>query len=341
MNEIEIEVKGRVQGVNFRFLINRFANKQGLRGYAMNREDGSVFIVAQGEKKELEKLILFVQTNPGFSKVEGLNYSWKKPTINYNEFRVVKDNGYILDKAKSLVNLGKFITGRNRHIPQHICIIPDGNRRWAKEKGLASSLGHYKAGNYSNLVELFSEAKREGVKYISLWGFSTENWKREDREVKAVFDVIESQIKKFTKDAHKDKIRFRQIGRKDRLPKSLRKEMDKLEEETKNYSSFNVQLCLDYGGRDEIVRAVNNILKKGVKKIDEKTFEGYLDTKGIPDPDLIIRTSGEYRTSGLMPYQGAYAELYFSEKYFPDFDAKELRKAIEEFGRRQRRFGGG
>jgi len=130
------------------------------------------------------------------------------------------------------------------------------------------------------------------------------------------------------------------LGRKDRLPRKLVKALRKLEEETHDYSDFNVQLCLDYGGRDEIIRAVNKMLKSGVKKVDEKMFSDNLDSAGIPDPDLIIRTSGEKRLSGLLPFQSVYAELYFSDSYFPDFDALELRKAVKSFGNRVRRFGG-
>ena len=342
MAEIEIEINGRVQGVNFRNMCKNFCDKYGMIGYIMNKENGGVFINAQAEREDLERLLLWIQNNPGFIMVESLSYRWKKPSISYKEFSIVKERSYLIDKARSVVNLGKFFVGKKNknRIPEHICIIPDGNRRWAKEKGMSGSLGHYKAGDYDNLEGLFSEARRLGVGYISLWGFSTENWKRDKKEVGAIFDLILKGIEKFRKDAKKNKIRFLHFGRKDRLPGRLRNELKELEEETKNYNDFTVVLCLDYGGRDEIVRAVNRIIKKGVKKVDEKEFEQNLDSKGIPDPDMIIRTSGEYRTSGLMPYQGTYAELYFTDVYFPDFDEKELRKAIEEYSRRQRRFGG-
>ena len=341
IEELEVELKGRVQGVNFRWMTKRFADKLGLKGYVMNKEDGSVFLTVQGKREDINKIILWVQKNPGFSKVWGLSYNWKKPTIDYNEFTIVKDKSFVVDKAKSMVNLGRFFAGKYiEKIPIHVAIIPDGNRRWAKEKGLFSSLGHYKAGNYDNLELLFKEAKDMGVMYMSLWGFSTENWKRDKKEISAIFNLILKGVDKFRRDGEKNKIRFRHIGRKDRIPERLRIELAKLEKETAKYDKFNVQLCLDYGGRDEIIRAVNKMIRSGVKKIDEKIFADYLDTKGIPDPDLVIRTSREYRTSGLMPYQARYAELYFSNVYFPDFDAKELRKAINEYSKRQRRFGG-
>jgi len=271
-----------------------------------------------------------------------LSFKWKEPSINYNEFSVVQEGSFIEDKAKSLMNLGKTMIWGSKQgkMPVHIAIIPDGNRRWAKEKGMIGSMGHYKAGSYGNLRELFEEAKNYGVKYMSIWGFSTENWSRDKQEVKAIFNLILKSVDEFRKDAEKNRVRFVHFGRKNRLPKELADALNDLEEQTKNYDEFNVQLFLDYGGRDEILRAVNRMLKEGVKKIDEKVFAEHLDTRGVPDPDLIIRTSGEKRISGLMPWQSVYAEYYFTNTHFPDFDAKELRKAIEEFGKRERRFGG-
>lgn len=225
------------------------------------------------------------------------------------------------------------------NIPVHVAIIPDGNRRWAKSKGLAASEGHRRAGGYEHMKSLFDEARRLGVKYLSFWGFSTENWKRDKKEIDAIFELLSKMIGEWRKDAAENGIRFRHIGRKDRLPKELVSELEKLEQETKNFDKININLCLDYGGRDEIARAINKMINNGVKKVDEKIISEYLDTTGVPDVDLIIRTSGEKRTSGLMPFQGAYAELYFAEEHFPDFGAAELKAAIEDFSNRKRNFG--
>lgn len=227
----------------------------------------------------------------------------------------------------------------NKKIPVHIAIIPDGNRRWAVKKGLKSIEG-YKVVKYEHLESLVLEAKKLGVKYMSLWIFSAENWKRPKSEITFLFGHFLRNVDDLLKGALKNKIRIRHIGRKDRLPIKLGEELERLEKETKNFNDFNVQLCMDYGGRDEIIRAVNKMLKSGTKKADEKIFFSYLDSAGIPDPDLIIRTSGEKRTSGFMPFQSVYAELYFSRVYFPDFDVNELRKAIDSFSDRNRRFGG-
>ena len=151
--------------------------------------------------------------------------------------------------------------------------------------------------------------------------------------------MIIENIRKFRKDEERRKIKFRHVGRKDRLPKELVIEIEALEKETKDNKGLNVQFFLDYGGRDEIARAAKKIADEKIKKIDENSFSKYLDTYGIPDPDLIIRTGGEQRLSGMMPFQGVYAELYFIDKYFPDFGPEELREAVEEFSNRQRRFG--
>ncbi|MEK6854993.1 MAG: polyprenyl diphosphate synthase [Nanoarchaeota archaeon] len=222
----------------------------------------------------------------------------------------------------------------------HVAIIPDGNRRWAKLKGMITKEGYSKSGSYENLKKLFDEARKMGVKYFSIWGFSTENWKRDKGEIDYVMNLIFRGLKKFREEVSKEEIRFRHVGKKDRLPKEIVNEIEKLEKESAHYKDFTVQLCLDYGGRDEIIRAVNKIIKDGKRKVDEKSFASYLDTPEVPDPDLIIRTGEERRLSGFMPYQGAYAELYFSEKHFPDFGPKELREAVNEFSRRARRFGG-
>lgn len=227
----------------------------------------------------------------------------------------------------------------NQKIPLHVALIPDGNRRWAKQKGLKPFFGHRKSAEAEKIKNLVSEARNLGVKYLSLWGFSTDNWKRNAEEKEEIFKVILKTIRDLREEAHKEKIRFRHIGRKDRLPQELIEEIEALERETKDYSGFNLQLFLDYGGRDEIVRAINNIIKRGVESVNENLFLGYLDTKEIPEPELIIRTGGEKRLSGFMLYQGAYSELYYSDVYFPDFDAKELRKAVEDFKGRKRTFG--
>ncbi len=339
--ELEVHVFGRVQGVNFRSTLKSIADDLHLPGEAQNLLDGSVRIVVQGEHAGLEQFITLLRANPGFAKIEGISYRFVPLRKEYLDFVIVREGGYLADRISGVVRLGKqIVTAGKTKFPTHIVIIPDGNRRWARAKGKEPSFGHYSAGSYEHLMSLFDEAKAYGVKYVSIWGFSTENWNRNAGEIKAIFDLIFSSVDRFRADAHKNKICFRHIGRKDRLPQGLVDALTRLEDETRSYTEFHIQLCLDYGGRDELVRSVNKMLNAGLSTVDESNFSDYLDTTGIPDPDLIIRTSGEKRTSGFMPYQSVYAELFFSEKYFPDFEARDLRFALDEFSGRIRRFGG-
>ena len=340
MNEIKIEIFGRVQGVRFRQFVKDTADSLQLKGYVMNRFDGSVLVIAQGTKEKLEQLIAIVQKGSLLAKVEGVSYYWRKKTKKFNDFEIVVDNGFIADQKLSLLNLGKKLLHLDNRYPQHVSIIPDGNRRWAKSKGFDEIEGHKKAGAYENMKALLAEAKNLNIRYLTFWGFSTENWKRSKKEVESLFSIMNGLLEKIGEDLVAQKIRFRHLGRKDRLPRKLVEVIEDLEERTKSFSDFNLQICLDYGGRDEIVRALNKVLKAGVSEIAEDDLVNYLDSAGIPDPDLIIRTSGEYRMSGFMPFQSAYSEFYFTDVHFPDFGPQQLREAVEEFAQRKRRFGG-
>ena len=223
-------------------------------------------------------------------------------------------------------------------IPLHVSIIPDGNRRWAVSNGLTKVSGYSKV-DYEHLESLLLEAKKLGVKYISLWIFSTENWKRPKIEIDFLFNHFLKNVDKFLNGALNNEVRVRHLGRKDRLPKKVVDALEMLEYETVKFNDFNVLLCMDYGGRDEIVRAFNKVLKSGVSELDDESLKNYMDSAGIPDPDLVIRTSGEKRLSGFMPYQSVYSEFYFTDIHFPDFTSENLREAVENFAKRKRRFG--
>ncbi len=223
-------------------------------------------------------------------------------------------------------------------MPIHLSIIPDGNRRWATGRGLKNIEG-YKAVNYEHLESLVIGTKKLGVKYMSLWIFSTENWKRPKVEINFLFSYFLNNVDSLLKGALKNKIKIKHIGRKDRLPKEVIESLNKLEEATKNFDEFTLILAMDYGGRDEIVRVVNKFLRSGKQEVSEDDFSRALDTSEIPDVELIIRTGGENRVSGFMSFQGAYAEFWFVDKFFPDFTGADLREAVLEFCRRGRRFG--
>lgn len=229
-------------------------------------------------------------------------------------------------------------------IPAHIAIILDGNGRWAKAKGMPRNYGH--AQGSKNVERICEEAYRMGVKYLTVYAFSTENWNRPKDEVDALMKLLRNYMKTCLKTAAKNDMKVRVIGDKTGLDEDIRNRIAELEEATKDNSGLNFQIALNYGSRDEIVRAVRRVsedVKEGKVKpedIDEKMFETYLDTHGIPDPDLMIRTSGELRLSNYLLWQLAYTEFYFTDIPWPDFTKEELSKAIEQYNRRDRRYGG-
>jgi undecaprenyl diphosphate synthase len=340
VKELRIEIFGRVQGVGFRHFVRESAERLGLKGFVRNRKDGSVLIVAQGEEGRLKELLKLTQAGPQFAKVDGVSYFWRKPENKYDRFVIALDKGMIDDQKSSFFNLGRRIFGVKSKVPRHIALIPDGNRRWAMRNGYGDvSRGHKTSATKENFISLFDKAQELGIEYMTFWGFSTENWKRSSKEVKILFDLLFKFMKDFGDEFVKRKIRFRHLGRKDRLPKILVDKIKILEEKTKKFDDFHFQLCWDYGGRDEISRAVNKILKAGVQEVNEDDLKHYLDSADIPDPDLIIRTSGEKRMSGFMSFQSAYSEFYFVEKDFPNFGPEDLEKAVRDFASRGRRAG--
>ncbi len=220
------------------------------------------------------------------------------------------------------------------HVPRHIAIIPDGNRRWARARNLDTLFGH-KAG-FDRAVELAKAARELGIHTLSLWAFSTENWDRSPREISYLMKLYERMIDQHLKDAHKDGVRIIHLGRKDRIPKALLKKIVAAEEETKQNTKHVLNICLDYGGQDEILRSIQQ------PTTQTQDLCNLLDTKGQPYPnvDLLIRTSGEQRTSGMLLWQCAYAEFYWETVHFPDFTPERLRVALLDYSRRRRRFGG-
>lgn len=225
------------------------------------------------------------------------------------------------------------------NIPKHIVLFPDGNRRWAKQKGIHSLEGH-KQG-YHNLLDFSEWCKNRGVKALTAFGFSTENWNRSPEEVSYLMKLLEDCLVDNLEKYNKDGVRVRVIGERDRLPESLKKAINTTQEATKNNSSLSLNLAISYGGRWDILNAIKKIIddKIPVEQINEKLFETYLSTNGLPAPDFIIRPGGEMRMSNFVLWQGAYSELYFSPKFWPDFTEQDLDLALQEFDRRQRRFG--
>lgn len=232
---------------------------------------------------------------------------------------------------------------QTRNIPNHIAIILDGNRRWAVKRKLPKLQGHTQGAN--NLEKIATYCNKIGVKYLTVYAFSTENWNREKEEVDYLMKLLEKYIRDFDKKFKDSTARIRLAGEISRLPKDLQDSIRDIEEKTKNNTGITLNLCINYGGREEIVNATKLIAEKvkngemEVSDITEETVGKLLRTGDAPDPDLFIRPGGEIRLSGFLLWQASYSELYFTEPLWPDFNESELDKAIDEFNRRKRNFG--
>ncbi|SHI35535.1 undecaprenyl diphosphate synthase [Parasporobacterium paucivorans DSM 15970] len=229
----------------------------------------------------------------------------------------------------------------NMKIPRHVAIILDGNGRWAKKRFMPRNFGHIAGAR--NVETICRAAYDAGIEYLTVYAFSTENWNRPADEVGSIMELMRSYLKDSIEKSRKNNMVVRVIGDRSRLDEDIKKMIEVLEEDSSRNTGLNFTIALNYGGRDEIIRAINRILSEPegrIKEVDDETFSRYLDTAQIPDPDLLIRTSGEERLSNFLIWQLAYAEFYFTDVLWPDFDKKELLKAIVSFNKRDRRFGG-
>lgn len=230
------------------------------------------------------------------------------------------------------------------NMPKHIAIIMDGNGRWAKKRKLPRTMGH-KAG-VETIRRVLKEADRLGVRYMTLYAFSTENWKRPKEEVGALMKLLVQYLKQEINELHKNGVRIRVLGDISMLPQECIDEIERAKEKTRFNTGITMNIALNYGGRNEIIRGIKNLVKDvqdgniNIDNIDEKMFEDYLYTKGIPDPDIIVRPSGEQRLSNFLLWQCAYSEFWYSNICWPDFKEKDLHQAIYDYQKRDRRFGG-
>lgn len=229
------------------------------------------------------------------------------------------------------------------NVPNHVAIILDGNGRWAKSKGMPRNYGHVQGAK--NVEVICEEAWNMGIKYLTVYAFSTENWKRPENEVAALMKLLNNYLKTCLTTCKKNNMSVRILGDKSGLDQDIQDRIEQLEEATKDYTGLHFQIALNYGGRDEIVRAARKAMamaKEGTlseENLSEEMFGTLLDSNGIPDPDLLIRTCNELRTSNFLPWQLAYTEFYFTPVPWPDFSKEELIKAIEAYNGRDRRFG--
>lgn len=225
-------------------------------------------------------------------------------------------------------------------IPQHIAVIMDGNGRWARQRGLPRIAGH-RAGT-ENIRAIVAEADQVGVRYLTLYAFSTENWNRPSLEVQGLMQILSDFIDRETQNLHEQQVRLRHLGRIEGLSPILARKVTRAVELTKANTGLTLAIAFNYGGRVDIVDAVRRIVDTGIAadKIDEQLIGQYLSTAGMPDPDMVIRTSGERRLSNFLIWQAAYSEYWFTPVFWPDFKPEHLHQAIGEYGRRERRFGG-
>ncbi|CDD16306.1 isoprenyl transferase [Clostridium sp. CAG:798] len=229
------------------------------------------------------------------------------------------------------------------NLPEHIAIIMDGNRRWAKEKNLEVKQGHYAGAE--NLEKIAQYANKIGIKYMTVYAFSTENWKRSENEVKALMMILKNYIEKLLERTSANNIKINILGDISRLEIGLQNSINKIIDKTKNNTGLTLNIAFNYGGRAEILRATKQIAeevhegKLDLEKIDEKCIENHLYTKGQPDPDILIRTSGEIRISNFLLWQLAYTEFIFIDKYWPDFNENDIEESIHIFQKRHRKFG--
>ena len=224
------------------------------------------------------------------------------------------------------------------NLPTHIAIIMDGNGRWAQKRGLPRNLGH-KEG-IKAVERTLDACIKFHIKFVTFYAFSTENWKRDKEEIDGIFSLLRDYLKNNPDYFNKKDIKIKHIGELSPFPEDLKKELTKAENQTENNETLTMTLALNYGGQDEITRTVNKLLKENKMEITYKDISQNLDTNFLPDPDLVIRTSGENRLSNFMMLQMAYSELYFPKVLWPDFNEKELKKALKIFSKRERRFGG-
>ncbi len=235
------------------------------------------------------------------------------------------------------------IDGELLNIPEHVAVIMDGNGRWAKKRFLPRNYGH--AEGAKALEAICENCAKLGIKYLTVYAFSTENWKRSVEEVSGIMNLFRKYLVDSIERSNNANMRVRLIGKREGLAEDIVQKMDDLERETAGNTGLQFYIAINYGGRDEIVRATKKLISDvqagsvSAEDIDESVFGTYLDTAGVPDPDLLIRTSGEERTSNFLPWQLAYSEFYFTDTLWPDFDMDSLVKAVRYYNKRERRFG--
>lgn len=314
-------------------------DEMGIIGVDLKKISGFNYFAKYGSQCENEYCAILIGDYNGIvipNKKLMYEYKWVKKEDFLSD---IKNNpkeytpwAILTTKEKELIDSLKDQTVR------HVAFIMDGNRRWAREHNLHITAGHTKG--YHRIETIVDYAHKKQIPFLTFWAFSTENWNREKKEVEFLMQIFRHLFKsRLMKKLQKNKVKAITLGDLSRFPEDIAKSVKDLVKDTKDNTNMTVAIGLNYGGRDEILRAVSKIAKEKPQEITQDLFSRYLFTKDIPDPDLIIRTGGEMRLSGFLPWQGVYSELYFTNTYWPDFDEKEFEKALLDFKNRQRRFG--
>lgn len=340
-----IKIYWRVQWILFRKLVKQYCDKHKIWWQIENHKQWHCEAILYCDLKNITNFKLWLRSNPSLSIIHTIILKEiNQNTKTYIQFKIYKTSNFILDKLIAFKNLLNYFLKRNinlnhiRQIPNHLIIIPDWNRRRARKRWLEWLEWHKIAINNNRIEDLYHAATQLWVKHVSLWGFSTENWKRSKKEVDSLMHIFNQIADELKITCKKNNIWFHHIWRKTKLPKELIKKFDKLEKDTIKFTKTSINLFIDYGWREEIISTINSILKEKINQISEKDFSKHLYTKLLPDPDIIIRTSNEKRLSGMVPFQWIYSELFFIKKDFPAFKSKDLKKIIYKFGKRKRRF---
>ncbi len=246
-----------------------------------------------------------------------------------------------MKSSASLPNISA--AASNQRLPAHIAIIMDGNGRWAKAQGLPRTAGHKKGAE--SLRRVMDACRSAGIRYLTVYAFSSENWKRPADEINDLMQLLQHYLRQEMQTLHENNVRLRFIGDLSQLDSTIREQVDDAVQQTAKNSAFNLTIALSYGGRQEILRAIQKLVadvesgKRKAKDLSEQVFTEALDTAGLPEPDLLIRTGGEQRISNFLLWQSAYTEFYFTDALWPDFDAKHFTQALEDYATRERRYG--
>lgn len=329
LNASEITIKGKVQGVYFRKNTKKKADELKITGYVRNEKDGAVFVHAEGTQSKLLNFIKWCSIGEGKAEVEEIKCSWIKPTGVYSSFEVINPIESAVNILSNIILTSTHQIPKDTIIPKHLAIIPLGTRRWARNRNIDVLKGYTVAAQAINdLLECLPSAN---IKYLTILALSQDIWKLPTKEIEAVLNDLDIWIKELKPTLQKNQIRFSTIGRTNRLPKSIRQNIETLEKHTKNNKKLIFTFGIDYSGRDEILRTYNKAIQKDLPSMDDKSFVQFCDTANIPDPDILVVTGGRRSVNDFLLWQINRTHIHFTSKDFPDFTCDDLKEIVIEY----------